>query len=149
MPDIAHRISISAAPPRVRELVATTDGIATWWTGRPVPGDTAPGARFAVYFGDADKPAAEFEVESDTSEQIVWRCVDGPDDWRDTRISFTFKQSADGGTTLLFGHTGWREAGEFLAGCSTNWGAYLTSLKGGAEGTGFAAYPAGEISRWG
>ena len=33
-------------------------------------------------------------------------------------------------------------------GCSTNWGAYLTSLKSGAERGQFAAYPAGEMSRW-
>jgi uncharacterized protein YndB with AHSA1/START domain len=33
-------------------------------------------------------------------------------------------------------------------GCSTNWGAYLTSLKSGAERGEFAAYPAGEMSRW-
>ena len=36
-----------------------------------------------------------------------------------------------------------------MSGCSTNWGAYLTSLKAGAEGGAFAAYPASEISRWG
>ena len=35
-----------------------------------------------------------------------------------------------------------------MANCSTNWGAYLTSLKKGAEGSGFTPYPAGEISRW-
>ena len=40
------------------------------------------------------------------------------------------------------------QAGEFMSGCSTNWGAYLTSLKTGAETDAFAAYPAGEISRW-
>ena len=33
-------------------------------------------------------------------------------------------------------------------GCSTNWAAYLMSLKSGAEGHGFNAYPGGEISRW-
>jgi uncharacterized protein YndB with AHSA1/START domain len=149
MPDIAHRISIAAPPADVHELVATTKGIAAWWTGRTVEGDTAIGSRFAVYFGDAAEPAAAFEVESDTMEQIVWRCVAGPDDWRDTLISFEFKPAPDGGTTLLFGHTGWRQATEFMAGCSTNWGAYLTSLKSGVEGDGFGAYPAGEISRWG
>lgn len=35
-----------------------------------------------------------------------------------------------------------------MYGCSTNWGAYLMSLKSGAEGNGFGAYPHGEISRW-
>lgn len=148
MPQIAHRISIAAPAADVHELVATTKGIATWWTGRPVAGSTAVGANFEVYFGDMAAPAAAFEVERDTPEQIVWRCVAGPDDWHDTLISFRFWPATDG-TTLLFDHTGWPQTGEFLAGCSTNWGAYLTSLKRGVEGKGFGAYPAGEISRWG
>ena len=37
---------------------------------------------------------------------------------------------------------------ELAASCSTNWAAYLMSLKTGAEGHGFNAYPGGEISRW-
>jgi hypothetical protein len=32
---------------------------------------------------------------------------------------------------------------------ATNWGAYLASLKTGAERGAFAAFPAGEMSRWG
>lgn len=43
---------------------------------------------------------------------------------------------------------GWREESEFMHGCSTNWASYLMSLKAGAEGRGFAAYPDGEVSRW-
>ncbi len=38
---------------------------------------------------------------------------------------------------------------KFMHGCSTNWGAYLASLKTGAERGAFAAFPAGEMSRWG
>lgn len=35
-----------------------------------------------------------------------------------------------------------------MNGCSTNRAGYLMSLKSGAEGQGFTAYPNGEISRW-
>ena len=35
-----------------------------------------------------------------------------------------------------------------MANCSTNWCAYLMSLKTGAEGSGFTPYPAGENNRW-
>ena len=35
-----------------------------------------------------------------------------------------------------------------MGNCSTNWGAYLMSLKSGVEGNGFGAFPAGEMSRW-
>jgi hypothetical protein len=42
----------------------------------------------------------------------------------------------------------WKNENEFMSGCSTNWGAYLTSLNHGVEGRGFSPYPASEISRW-
>lgn len=149
MPDILHRISIDAPADRVHELLAATDGIARWWTGRLPEGSSAAGDTFAVYFGDADKPAAVMRVVTDVPDEIGWLVVDGPDAWIDTRISFALRPDRPDATTLLFTHAGWREASEFMSGCSTNWGAYLTSLKFGAESGRFAAFPQGEISRWG
>jgi uncharacterized protein YndB with AHSA1/START domain len=148
MPDILHRISIDAPTERAHNLIATTDGIGRWWTGRPVDGDTKVGGRFGVYFGDANKPAAVMRVVADTLSEITWRVEEGPDSWIDTVVTFTLRPSGDECTTLLFTHAGWREPTEFMSGCSTNWGAYLTSLKTGAESGRFAAYPHGEISRW-
>jgi uncharacterized protein YndB with AHSA1/START domain len=148
MPDILHRVSIDAPPQRVRELIASTDGIARWWSGRPLRGEHTVGGRFQVYFGDAERPAAVMEVLADAPDQVAWRVVDGPDAWIDTRITFALRPAGHDSTTLLFTHAGWREANEFMSGCSTNWGAYLTSLKAGSEGGAFAAYPASEISRW-
>ena len=148
MPNILHRISIDAPPQRVHELIASTDGIARWWTGRPLDGEHTVGDRFRVYFGEAERPAAVMEVLADASDQVVWRVVDGPATWIDTRITFALRPAGQSGTTLLFTHAGWREASEFMSGCSTNWAAYLTGLKTGSEGGAFGAYPAGEISRW-
>ncbi len=149
MPDILHRISIDAPAKDVHDLIATTGGVARWWTGRPVEGDSAVGGRFAVFFGDGDTPAAVMEVRSDTPGEVVWRVVDGPDSWVGTEITFALRPFGDDGTTLLFTHAGWAQASEFMSGCSTNWGAYLTSLKTGAESGRFAAFPLGEVSRWG
>ncbi len=149
MAEIFHRVSIAAPPSEVHDLIATKEGIERWWTGRPVGGDGAVGERLVLYFSRSDSPSAVMEVLSDTPEQIVWRCVEGPEEWRETRVTFALKPSSDNGTTLLFEHAGWREPSEFMSGCSTNWGAYLTSLKSGAEGDGYGAYPAGEVSRWG
>jgi uncharacterized protein YndB with AHSA1/START domain len=148
MPDILHRISIDAPAHHVHDLIASTDGVARWWTGRPLTGEHVVGSHFSVYFRDSDRPAAVMQVESDNPDQVVWRVTDGPDTWIGTRITFTLRPRGQGGTTLLFTHADWAEAGEFMSGCSTNWGAYLTSLKTGAETGAFAAYPAGEISRW-
>jgi uncharacterized protein YndB with AHSA1/START domain len=148
MPNILHRLSIDAPPALIHELAATGEGIERWWTGHPVAGSDRVGGRLSVHFRDSVDPAATFEVVERAPEQIVWRCVAGPADWIDTRIIFALKPRDDGGTTLLFSHEGWRQENEFMNGCSTNWAAYLTSLKSGAEGHGFNPYPGGELSRW-
>jgi uncharacterized protein YndB with AHSA1/START domain len=148
MPSILHRLSIDAPPEHVQELVATREGIERWWTGRPVGGEDAIGGKLSVYFGDLAEPAAIFEVIERGPRQVLWRCAYGPGDWVDTRLSFAVKPRADGGTTLLFSHEGWKEEDEFMSGCSSNWAAYLMSLKSGAEGHGFNPYPGGEVSRW-
>jgi uncharacterized protein YndB with AHSA1/START domain len=149
MPNILHRLTIDAPIERVHELAATRPGITEWWTGHPVTGDDALGGRLSVHFREgAGEPAATFEVVERRPEQIVWRCIDGPGEWIDTRIAFALAPRPDGGTTLLFSHGGWRRESEFMNGCSTNWAAYLMSLKSGAEGRGFNAFPGGEISRW-
>ncbi len=145
MSSILHRLTIDAAPEHVQELVATRKGIELWWTGEPVDGDDSRG-EITVSFGG--RAAATFAVEEQTGEQVVWRCISGPGDWIDTTISFTFEPRSDGGTTLRFNHAGWQEETDLMYGCSTNWGAYLMSLKSGAEGRAFSAFPAGEISRW-
>jgi uncharacterized protein YndB with AHSA1/START domain len=146
MSSILHRLTIDAAPEDVQELVATKKGIEQWWTGQPVDGDDSVGGQIAVSFGD--RTAATFQIVERTPERIVWRCIGGPNDWIDTQITFTFEPRPDGGTTLRFNHEGWQEETDLMYGCSTNWGAYLMSLKAGAEGDGFSAFPGGEISRW-
>ena len=81
--------------------------------------------------------------------EVVWHVTGGPESWLDTEIIFALHPFGPSGTTVLFTHAGWSETSEFMHNCSTNWGAYLTSLKTGAEGTGFHPYPEGEVSRWG
>jgi hypothetical protein len=132
----------------VQQLASSREGIQEWWTGRPVTGDDGIGGKISVFFRDPANPAATFEVVERSPGQVVWRCVQGPDDWIETHITFALKPRDDGGTTLLFSHTGWQHENEFMNGCSTNWAAYLMSLKAGAEGRGFNAFPGGEISRW-
>jgi uncharacterized protein YndB with AHSA1/START domain len=147
MASILHRISIDAPPEAVQPLLATKNGIAAWWTGHALDGDEAAGGELSFFFGSGSA-AAVMEVVESRSHSIVWRCLEGPSEWVETRISFTLEPRSDGGTTLIFRHEGWAAETEFMGGCTTNWGAYLTSLKHGAEGERFGPYPAGEISRW-
>ena len=148
MPTIMHRLTIDASPQEVAELITTPEGIARWWTAQPVQGGASAGEDLALFFAASERPAATLSVLQSDEERIVWRCLQGPAEWQETRVVFSLHRRADGGTTLLFRHEGWREESEFMSGCATNWGAYLCSLKSGAEGGAFAPFPAGEISRW-
>src|ERR1700722_18639667 len=73
MPDILHRISIGAPQAHVHDLIATTEGVARWWTGRPLGGESSVGSRLSVYFGDADQPAAVMEGTSDKLDEVARR----------------------------------------------------------------------------
>jgi hypothetical protein len=89
------------------------------------------------------------EIAENTPDQVAWRCVDGPADWQNTEIMFSIKPSANGETTLLFSHAGWREPTEFMNHCSIHWASYLIGLKAGLEGGDYTPFPQGEVSRWG
>ena len=130
------------------QAVATREGVARWWT-RDVRGDAAVGAKLEFFFGTPE-PAAVMEVtEQVPSRRVVWRCVQGPDEWVGTDVIFDLK-TADDQTVVVFSHAGWREPAEFMHHCSTKWGYFMLSLKAGLEGRGYTAYPDDlKISSWG
>ncbi|MGZ3584182.1 MAG: SRPBCC domain-containing protein, partial [Ktedonobacterales bacterium] len=101
------------------------------------------------YFGSPE-PGAVMEVVALTSAQHVeWRCVQGPDEWIGTTITFDLKP-ADGETAVLFKHANWREPVEFMHHCSTKWAYFLLGLKAGLEGGEATPYPNDmKISSWG
>ncbi len=132
MPDIRHRVAISAPLETVYEAVATTAGLSEWWTRDGVRGDSTVGSRIQFYFGRPD-PAAVMEVTRlDPEGEVSWACVEGADDWVGTTLTFELRTEADE-TVVLFTHAGWREAVEFMAHCSARWAYFLLSLKSYAE----------------
>lgn len=128
MPDIRHRVVISAPLDRVYEAVGTADGISDWWTRDGVRGQASEGSRLQFFF-DQPEPAAVMEVTAlDPRGQVSWNCVGGADEWIGTRVSFDLTP-ADGETAVLFTHAGWRSPTEFMAHCSARWAYFLFSLK--------------------
>ena len=78
-----------------------------------------------------------------------WRCVEGPDEWKGTTITFELKTSGDE-TTVLFTHAGWSEPVEFMQHCSTKWGYFLLGLKSGFEDGKATPWPNDlPVSSWG
>jgi uncharacterized protein YndB with AHSA1/START domain len=128
MPDIRHRVVVSAPLKSVYEAIATTEGISEWWTRDGVRGDWSEGSKVKFYFGSPD-PAAIMEVTRlDPQGNVSWNCVEGADEWVGTKLTFelTFK---DDETVVLFSHADWREPSEFMAHCSARWAYFLLSMK--------------------
>jgi uncharacterized protein YndB with AHSA1/START domain len=128
VPDIRHRVAISASLASVYEAVATPEGLSEWWTRGGVRGESSEGSRLQFFFGQPE-PAAVMEVtRRDPGGHVTWNCVEGPDDWAGTTISFDLTRT-DAETVVLFTHADWREPVEFMAHCSARWAYFLLSLK--------------------
>jgi hypothetical protein len=66
--------------------------------------------------------------ELNAPKYVRWQCIEGPDDWVGTDITFQLSQQ-DNQTIVLFGHRNWREAVEFTSHCSMKWAVFLLSLR--------------------
>src|SRR3954453_4930548 len=144
---IRHHIGINAPQERVHQALATTAGVASWWTA-DAAGDAGEGAKLLLYFGGAE-PRVVLEVVSVSADRIEWRGIDGPQEWIGTTFTFELGH-ADGETMVLFTHGGWRESEPFLAHCATKWAYFLLGLKAMLEGGEATPYPGDlHISSWG
>lgn len=131
MVDIIHRIGIKSAPPQVYKALSSVEDLGRWWT-EEVRGDGNVGGRIEFVFRSEEgglKGKMVMEVkELDEQKNVRWRCVEGPEEWVGTDITFELSP-ADGQTIVLFGHRNWREAIEFTSHCSMKWATFLLSLR--------------------
>jgi uncharacterized protein YndB with AHSA1/START domain len=146
MADILHRVGVrTPAPEKVYDALTTVDGLAGWWTD-DTEGDTGVGGviQFRFLPGGFDMEVVELKP----SERVVWKVVDGPEEWIGTTVDWRLRQDGDY-TIVLFQHRGWAEPVEFMHHCSTKWGSYLMSLKSLVEtGEGAPSPRDVQISDW-
>jgi uncharacterized protein YndB with AHSA1/START domain len=109
MPDIHHRLRVSAPPADVFRALTSEDGVGAW--------------REALLIRVVDRQEGA---------RIVWRCEDGPPDWIGTDIGFELQRDGDE-TIVRFRHGRFREANDAMADCSTAWARTLMSLKSWVE----------------
>jgi len=131
MINIIHRIGIRSTADRVYKAVSTIAGLANWWT-EEVEGDDGIGGRIKFTFrtktGEVKGQMVMEVKELNPEQSVTWQCVEGPDEWIGTRVTFDLSQQ-DGQTLIIFGHRDWREAVEFTAHCSMKWAVFLLSLR--------------------
>ncbi|MDD5268973.1 MAG: SRPBCC domain-containing protein [Methylococcales bacterium] len=151
MIDIIHRIGIKSPATQVYEALTSLEGLAQWWT-EEVTGDGKAGGKIKFTFRTRTgelRGTMVMEVKKlDPQKEVRWRCVDGPDEWIGTDITFQLSEQ-DNQTIILFGHRNWREAVEFTYHCSTKWAIFLLSLREYVEtGKGKPAPHDLEIDNW-
>jgi len=121
MPDILHRVGINASPERVFKSLTTLDGLRGWWISETT-GD--PGLGGTIDFGFCQMKV----VEAIPDQLVRWRCVQGPEEWVGTEVSFALIWKNEQ-TFILFKHANWKEPVEFMHHCSTKWATFLLSLR--------------------
>jgi uncharacterized protein YndB with AHSA1/START domain len=131
MVDIIHRIGIKAPVARVYTALTTLEGLAGWWT-EDVTGDGRVGGKIEFSFltktGDLLGKMVMEVQELGENKNVRWRCVEGPEEWVGTDITFQLSEQ-DGQIIVLFGHRNWREAVEATYHCSMKWATFLLSLR--------------------
>ncbi len=151
MVDIVHRIGIKAPAAQVYKALATTDGLAHWWT-EEVTGDGRVGGKIEFVFRKRDgdlRGQIDMKVQAlAPQKEVRWRCSGGIDEWKDTDISFKLADE-DNQTTVMFAHRNWREETDFTSHCSTKWATFLLSLREYVEtGKGKPAPGDQQVDNW-
>ena len=131
MIDIIHRIGIKSSTSQVYKALSTIKGLSNWWT-EEVEGDEKLRGKIVFTFRSETgeiKGQMIMEVQELNPGIVVrWHCIDGPEEWVGTDITFELSQQDDQ-TIIIFGHRNWREAVEFTAHCSMKWAVFLLSLR--------------------
>jgi len=125
MAQISHLVRIGATPDEVFRRVATTQGIAKWFTECSSP-DYCEGGTLELRFPDQRVSFAITELRK--PHRISWHCTSSKNPWFGTDIIFDFAAQGDR-TIVRFDHRGWPEVSDLFRDCSMSWAYFLESLR--------------------
>jgi uncharacterized protein YndB with AHSA1/START domain len=127
MVDIAMQVEVAAPPREVHRALTTTDGIAGWWTAKNETSGTV-GEVDRFYFPGMPMSWDMRVRESRPGELVAWHCEGGLPDWVGTDIRWTLAP-ADGGTLVVFDHTGFAEINGMFRIVTVGWAQMLERLQ--------------------
>jgi len=125
MAQISHLIRIRATPETVYGCVATTAGVAKWFTEASSPRYERGGTLELRFSGD---PVSFSISEMTPPARIVWHCTTRENSWFNTDIVFEFAAEGDR-TVVRFDHLGWSQVTDQFRDCSLSWAYFLESLR--------------------
>jgi uncharacterized protein YndB with AHSA1/START domain len=130
--DIATQIDIAADPGAVYRALTTTDGVAGWWTTH---NETSGRVGEVERFWFPDAPISwDLRVEAaEPGKLVAWHCVGGPPPWIGTDVTWTLEPADEGGTRVVFDHTGFAAKDEMFRIVTLGWVQMLLKLKENLE----------------
>jgi hypothetical protein len=137
--EINHLIGIKGSLDEVYAAVSEVGGLKECWTV-DTKGVSQVGGIIRLRFGGYG--VQEMKVTALKKNSIVkWTCIKhSAREWIGTEFTFSLKLSK-GQVYLRFRQAKWKEAGDFLAYCTTKWAAYLLGLKEFIETGNGRPYP--------
>ena len=127
MADLSHNVPIDTPPAKVYTAIATQNGMRHWWTA-DTRMDEKVGGKAEFGF---DKRGMVFRINIDKLEpgkRVVWSCHGDHPEWNGTVLTWELNPQ-NGGTTLRFTQSGWKEISDFCATCNSTWGELMYRLK--------------------
>jgi len=128
MADIALQIDIGADPADVYTALTTADGVANWWTTRNATSNTV-GEINHYYFPDAPVSWDMRIDAADPGSLVSWHCIGGPPPWIGTDVRWTIQAKPDGGSVVVFDHTGFAEIDEMFRIVTLGWAEMVLRLR--------------------
>jgi uncharacterized protein YndB with AHSA1/START domain len=135
--DYTAELTLAAPAARVFSAIATSDGLASWWTPI-VSGSLAPGTRFELGF-PGSATTIELRVERARPPVLVeWTCLRHSEhrEWRGTILEFRLSERELGTTSLSFRHAGLERRLRCYGDTERDWERVLTELQETVETDG-------------
>ncbi len=130
--DVAMQIDIAAEPATVEAALTTTEGIAGWWTTRNQ--STATVGETSRYEFPGMPMSWDMKVTEAVPGQVLgWHCTGGPQPWIGTDLRWAMSAAPEGGTRVLFDHTGFAAKDEMFRIVTMGWAQMILRLKEYAE----------------
>lgn len=122
---------VSAGIDNVFQAISTASGLSRWWTPDVTIVPEVGSCAF-INFGNRYQNTMHI-TECKSPRSFGWICVEGHEEWINTRFSFLLKALSQKETEVRFCQSNWKENSDFLARCSFHWGHYMISLKSYCE----------------
>jgi uncharacterized protein YndB with AHSA1/START domain len=133
--DYTKAISIRAPIGTVFPMLASLDGIGSWWEGS-VTGNAAEQGELRFSLPDSDDYTQIIVDSVIVPSDVAWSVLEDNGfggEWMGTSITFHIEEDVDGSCTLTLHHRGMTPALDCFVDCRSGWDRHLDRIRRNAE----------------